>query len=977
MLLLDKFSALLTRKQRPLANYSDLDAPIGKYVFGNQAGDLCTLLKINGNKTQPVGEIFSRKMAQFAIQIEPSLRDRAHVIHSSLDFDPSVIRLKNYLDELMRPNREAARRIGLDLEWLFDKKAKKLAEYGAIVGSYLAVWTRSSGSLDDERFENAGPDEVHGLYSQTTWNSHLAFVQAVESALRSADISANHMNVYEAIHSVRELFNAEETPPNYKPKLKPDDLAAAGVKPEGRTLFLPPALRYQVTPGKVTEIDFDHCQVGSRIYGSFDFKYFPSRHVTFETLMVAAASKRLPFRYALRLGSGPDLSYRSFASSMSLGPEKDAHSRLTEFLRNEGTAVTAQASIVTWVDHHEADSEEGRQRLLQERTANLRYVVKSWGGAELDSKGIDPVEQLVNTIPGFRFRNTAPVSLPPLHHAAPLQPLFKTSRIWENTANSVYRNSLGEIIPVKRFSKEQPYNMTLIQGEPGSGKSNHINDMILTIACDPSVSTLPYIGVVDIKPSSFGAFKLLQEALPAHLRHQVQMITLTNDAEHGLNPNDTLYGARSPTQAQYRAQKAFWSILCQPIHANSVLDEVSRTIDAILKTAFRVCSDMVDNNNPKRYRPGEDRILDSWLEEERFEAGADTTYWDIFDYFHDQNQHGRAAYAQTFAVPNLTDMINISRDVAVTSATEGLYVNGQPAYEYVGNLLVALAEKYPVFAGRSRINTADARCISIDIRHLVKGSQSEEAQLSAATYILAMHIVTQNFRVNESDLHALDQRYHDFHKKRIAETKTVTRTAIFDEMHKINPEGESPFASLVQQEIITNIREEARAEAIEYIVASQLADDFQGAWKELYQTSIILDTSEGEATERTIAMYDLPEGMDRVISSLGPPTRHGSSFLLITKSRRGRHIQKCFCTLPPEQLWGTTTTKADVLVKEAMIKKMGSLRKALEVLSTAYPGGKAADKREQFIRELGGEASDSDLTEKLVEFAYQYYKEQQ
>ncbi len=966
--------AVTSSTARPLDAYSDLDAPITGYVFSNDNGDLCTLIHIGGNREQPIGEIFVRKMQAFAVNIEPFLQERRHVIHASGEFDPSRVRIKNELETIWRPNKEAAKRMGLDLEWLYDKKIDKLTQYCAATSSFLAVWTLHKGAHDSKAYSGALREEALGNYSQETWNTHLGFLDSVRSALNRAGIVNHSMNLYRAIAEIRRMFNYEETPPNWKPLLKPSDNPV--MRTDGKhVLYLPPALKYQVTPGKVEAIDFDTCVIGSRTYKAFDIKYFPARPTTFESLLYRAAEKRLPFRYSLRIAGGPSLRYHDVMNVISIGKEKKAYQALKATQQAEHTVVAAQASIATWTDEHEAPNDGDRARLLSERGLGLRYVVKAWGGAEIDSKGTDPIDQVANTIPGFRFPNTADASFPPLFGVAPLAPLYKTARIWDKMANSIYRNGLGEIIPVKRFSKEQPYNMTLIQGEPGSGKSNLINDMILAIATDPAANNLPLIGVVDIKPSSFGALRLIKEALPESKRHQVQMITLTNTPEHAINPNDTLYGARYPTQAQARMQKAFWSIHCQPIHAKTVLDEVSRTIDAILAAAYHACSDEEDNSSAKQYTKGDHPVLDNWLAEERYEPDDRTTYWEIFDYFNDQNKPDKAAFVQTLAVPNLKDMIMVARDQRVVSATAGLMINNQPANEYVSNLLVALAEKYPVFSNPSRLNAGDARVISIDIRHMVKGKGAEEAQLAAATYTLAMHVVTQNFRITEEDLKGIHPRYHPFLKKRIADYSQSTRTAIFDEMHKMSTGGDTPFADMVKQEIITNIREEARAEKIEYIIASQLPDEFKGQWKELYQTALILNTSEGDAANNTVKMYDLPKEMAQVISSLGKPTRDGSAFLMITKSSRGRFVQKCFNTLPAEQLWGTTTSHDDVLVKELMIKRVGSLGRALEILSFAF-GPSAESKRDQMILEgtAGKEGENTNLTERLVDYALKIYE---
>ena len=961
--MLTGLTELLSLPGQSLADYSDLDTRVAGNVMVNDSGALCTLIRVEGCRVQPLQSIFAHLLDRMSGLLNRSMKKPGHVIHCCESHEPGFHPTLAEINRITAPNRAASKMIGLDLEWLEERRNWKLANYSSLVESYVAIWTTpeaifEKNSPTEVLYPNGGDEEILGVFSKNLLNKHANFLNQVVLALSEGQFQHAVMDAYSAGRMIRKQFNPDECADTWQPALLPSDIRHP-VQGKAKVLRLPPPLRQQVTPGKAVMMDFERFRLGKRIYASFDLRRFPSEAVTFKGFAQNAAGERLPYRFGLCIRSNGSGQFKNrfgrWFKRISLGKPRDTLTAQEFFEDAGGVVVSAQASITTWVDTADYETEEKARMALDRNVQTLKHLVQTWGNADIDSKNTDPLNPYCNTIPGLRLRNTAPVTYPSLEGAVELLPAYSLARVWQDTCNVLFRSPMGELLPFRLYSPQQPYNVVLIQGTPGTGKSNLINDLILGIARAPGNTTLPLIGVVDVKPSSFGAMRLLQYALPEGKKHWVVTETLDNDPSKAINPNDTLYGARYPTANQAIFQRNFWTLLCQPLGTKEGLDAISNGMDLILSECFRQLDDQREGASPARYQQGGSPLLDSWLIEYSVDVGPETTYWSLFDKFHDMGHHDKAAHIQTLAMPNVGTMINVARSAKMQSMADTLTLpNGRPVMEHISTLLSNISSTLPVFAGSSKVSLGDARCVSLDIEPLIDNGSEEGCRVSAAAYMLATHLVTSQFYLKAQDVEEVAApKYHDFLIQRVRDLEGLSRTAIFDEMHSMSmPSSQSQFSEITKSHIIRNIRVHARSGAVGYILASQLADEFQGAWTDLYTNAILFKTGSLKSGRLTCETYDLPEDFADALAQLEDPNASGSSFLFVNNVSGVKYIQAAKNTLPAEQLWGTTTTRDDRLLLERALQHYGDLQRALDALTRAFPSGSCVSKAEEIRRTM-------------------------
>jgi intracellular multiplication protein IcmB len=978
-LLKEKYESVIDGFRPKITDYCDCDTPIDAHTFVTDDGHVGTVFDYKGMRKEPLDSQYEGMLAHLRGNLSSLFKSRDHDIHFTFEIEPSEEAVKNYFNELYSDNIRTMKTTGLGFEDLYEAKSDLMKKFCVLIDSYFVLWTSPIRRSRDDQLvlypaTAAGPK---GKYHDSLLSKHLAAISVVKRAFDNSSFECEVLIVQKGIKRIRRAYNGSMTPLNYMPTLFPKTVLSSNKtsgtseKSKGSDVVfvLPPKLNTLLTPGRIHRKSFNEVEVGSRLYSSFDIKRFPSDNKSFNDLISQLILTNLPVRLSTRLSGGghehPLIKTKSMYAMLSNSKIRNSLKRMKEYVKSGGVVVGLQSTVSTWVDLTDNSIlPTDVDAILKRRVMEMVYAVQGWGSTEVDTKGYDAIEQYTNNIPGFRFNNTAPLSAPPITDAINSLPLYKVSNIWNSAIDTVFMTKFGQPIPFKRFSKEQKANTILISGMPGAGKSVMLNELIISLACHPNIRSLPFIGIIDIKPSSFGALGMIRDELPENKKHLVVMSRVNNNIDCCINPHDTHYGARHPTQEQHAFITDFWSLVTQDIQSPVQNDEVKSFLEALITECYRLGSDDADNQKPKKYNRGVDPDIDKWIENSGFEVMADTIYWEIFDYFHSNGEYKKAARCQKYAVPVLQDLILTCTSSNIEARFLNAKVaNGTDIIKYVSTRLTHFLNKFPAFSSYTRLDFPDARIIALDLQPVANNSTLQAAHQTSIFYMLAQSIVSRNFLFDKSILDAkindglvINSKYHEYHKKRFDTLKDSPKGLYFDEFHMtsmmgIAPDKQPVFSSITRSSIATIARVSARVENIEVIIVSQNPLDFTVDLRSLYTTGIIMGAPD-EYVSNVCEIFGLHKHMENVIPDLGNPGSKGSSFIMVNKTKKGIYSYTLLNPIPSVQLWGTSTTNEDVSLRTYLYDRMGS-KEARALLAKNFPGGTAVTEIEQLGKTVG------------------------
>jgi len=548
---------------------------------------------------------------------------------------------------------------------------------------------------------------------------------------------------------------------------------------------------------------------------------------------------------------------------------------------------------------------------LAKNEETMIQAVQSWT-CDFDTKDENPLEQFTNSIAGFKSTNKKSASFPPIHDAVKLMPFAKMSSPFKESITTLFRTFDGQIMPYSRKDPNQSRKMIGIIGEPGGGKSALINELILSGSTGPGNRSLPYIGVVDIKPSSFGALTMIQDMLPKSMKSQVVMHRLYNNKEDAINPNDTHIGARYPTESQNRFIINFWNLVCQPSNQSDNEDLIREYITDLILIVYKALDDQRDDSKPRVYISYEDEKLDDWIDNSTFTPSHDTCYWDIFDHFFEMKEYEKAIYVQRLCSPTIDDLISFSKDETLVNKYHGTKLkNNNYVYDFVERQLMHVKDRYKLLNGHTQLSFNQAKIVSIDIQPMAGNKGAEELRQTTAVYMLAKELVTRNFLFQKEDLDAIPEKSRSYHEKRLDDLKDVPKSIIYDELHmtRLRAGKATGDSQIIRDELNSMMRVVGRSESIEMILASQSAEDMDSF--EALLTDVFMMRMDVKSAEKCVNTFSMDESYTHLLPSLRMPNKDGSRFVLWTKTDRNVYCQLLVLIIPSVQICGTFTNFED------------------------------------------------------------------
>ena len=373
---------------------------------------------------------------------------------------------------------------------------------------------------------------------------HKSYVSGFVSVLDELQIRTTVLEVHEAMRQMRaSIFPAREHA-QFQPCLPGDPIPPrAPVSESDMSEILWPTIGAQLSIGEAEILSPTMVRIDNLVWGAMDITLAPQDPMPFPQLLGRMQEAGIPFRisYLVESGGIQGASFRKMvASILSFSSESNQQIRrslegLTEYARNK-PVVRLRVSLATWAPSNNIP-------LLEQRVSMLMQAVESWGYCQVSQTAGDPLEAVMSSALGIACASTAPPAVAPLQEVIRILPWQRACSPFES-GPILLRTADGKVWPYETGSSLSTLWFDLIYAQPGAGKSVLLNALNLGTCLKPGLSTLPFVSIIDIGPSSSGLIAMLRDALPPERRHEAAHYKLRMTPEFAVNPFDTQLGCR-------------------------------------------------------------------------------------------------------------------------------------------------------------------------------------------------------------------------------------------------------------------------------------------------------------------------------------------------------------------------------------------------------------------------------------------------
>lgn len=988
-----EFLSRLTKKSLDgvggaFSSYSDLDAAINSYTFSAEGNRLGSIIRIKGLRKFATSGEYQSILKAFAEEMLPYLKDPKHKLQFTFTFDPDVSRVKERLRSLYKGAYVSMENIGLNLQDIYDSNIEKLSSrYCVITDLYLCVWTLPYGTGSDvvTLYQPDTDQSPKGRYQDSVLNHHVTLVKTIPFFLDSIGVDSSLLNIDEAMLSVRKRANPYFRE-DWKPKFHQDEVLPVFNSDEELLQLMPDRLSRQVSPGYCELPSFEKVVINNHIIArSLDVYRFGAECREFSVLLNNIAKAAIPARLTYTITGGgaghSRFKYNRFQSALSTpSDEKRSLNYLNSVIANHSAVVGIQLTASTWVDVDEGYSELNQHPDLKskyDKKLNRNYQtlvshVSSWGGMEPDTKGDTPLYMWTRNNAGYSSQSDAHISFAPIQDAFKMIPMQLMSPIWTDSASMVFRTQYKEIIPFNRMASNQKYSFITIIGAMRSGKSVILNGLFQSLAVFPGLKELPCISIIDVGQTSFGGLDLIRGGLIDSKKHQVVKYILQNKKDHAINPFHLPMGLRVPVQSKKDNLISFMKLLnCD--EDTAVTKGTEGLLSALVDATYRRYNDLLDNTDPKIYSKGRDIKLDKWLGDVNYNyENREVTYWELFDFFFENEDYKKAHYCQECASPLLADFIN----VANSSEFQNAYSKQPELIRLCSEIVTSFYDAirlYPILSDHSFLNLDEARILAIDLGDVATSGPGSIKKV-AIMYSLAMDVAVRNFFITEETLKEIPEEYRYYHTEKYNKIKSQPKGLYMDEVHRATGGNHhSPIAQLTMKQILDYVRV-ASKEQIEFVLSTHLVGDITPELLELSSTNMVLSVSPKGADD-VMDAFGIDKSYKGILPKLGNPSRHGSLMLVQNETNESTYTHVVFNTVSAVELWSKVSYRIDVLIRDGLYKLLPQ-NVARAALAQRFPSCTAKAEAENYAGDLDDISveQESNLVEKLIDEAYEIGK---
>lgn len=981
---------LLSNLNPQIHHYCDLETVDGdpgdaarkipnKQILIYQDGSCASILKLNGIKNLMSLEDFENLVVSFTQTLEPFLRLKGHQVQCLYRRDLDALDQLNAIGSIQKAS---AKQLKLNVDDLIDESVEKYSQYVYEEDCYIVLYSRPA-LLDKiemkmDRDKKSVLRKTYEIPSMVNgqnllrpvsylYDRHIAFVSKVYDDLTShyLGVSVEQMDIKSMLRDIKRVANRNGTNPLWEPSIpgngiaprwnEGDDIGEGGIvtyPPLAEQILNEPAMLGKARDKNLPDEEF--IRIGDRVYAPIVLEVPPrTDNESFNNLFNAlnraetiqnGERKALPYSLSFMMegdGMGFTLIKSIFSQFLSFTSEQNRNinasmRELKEYVRDHGCVVKFRIAAMTWSD---SDIESVNE--LKLRKSKLKNAIEGWSGASWKSITGDAAVTWRSNNLGLSPKHNGNPCAAPLESAVQLLPITRPASAFAK--GTILNRSLdGSILPLERFSSAQTTWVTLAVGKPGSGKSVLLNNFNFEACVSPGIKRLPYVGIIDIGISSLGFIDLIRDGLPPEQQYQVVYRRIQNTEKYGINVMDTPLLQRMPLKREMTFKINFITALVTPPESDRPKEGMTAFVARVLKEAYLLCQDDIERGQPKKYTRYQNKTVDESLVKlgHNLDDALNMTYWEIAEQFFDQKMYYECEVAQRYAVPTLNDLGHAAHSETINS--EFSHEEGQRLRSaFVMGLRDAI-DQYEIFRGITQFDLGAARVVSIDLQD-VAGKDPSPASVKQTTlmYMIARQSFMQKLAYSKEDLDSFSPKAKPYYERIISELVEEEKILMYDEFHKTQTEvqkekGGSP--SVLQQQVFTDGRE-ARKWKMEIVLGSQLLADF-GLLTKIATNIYLLDASTPQ--ERNTFITEL--GITRAAASaleahVHGPGRHGTTFLAVTDTVKGRYCQLYTLTLGAMRLWSLSTTAEDRKMREIFYANFEDRKEARAALASYFPDG--------------------------------------
>ncbi len=964
-----------TALRQSVSSFIQLETADDEQTLVSRDGSLITYLKVDGSR-QVIGDTEYKHIVEGAtIKIGARFDRPGHAMQVFFARDPA--RVLSFVRESVVPSRTAAENIGMELDDLFEERVKNLSKYLTYEEFYIVLWTRAS-VLSKSEMQRAAKEakEVKWVRARNAQyplaaidalrNRHRSYVSAVLAALDELGISAETMEVHDALRAVRDNMFPTKANKNWRPCLPGDPIPprAPQHKIDMSDILWPP-LPQQLAVGDAFVEDRSIVKIGDLYWASVDMTLGPMDAMPFTHLLNRLFEADVPWRASFLIEGGgiAAAALRTFGVSV-LGVTNSLNKQIKfsleglQILSRREPVVKFRLSFATWAPA------TGDLSQIQKQLSTLIQTVESWGYCQASDFSGDPLDSVMSSALGIQCSSTAPSGVAPMYEVMKLFPWQRPSSPFDQGA-ILMRTPDGKLWPYQTGTNLTTTWFDLVFAQPGAGKSVLMNTLNLGTCISPGASKLPYVAVIDIGPSSSGMISLIREALPEKRKHEAAYYRLQMAHKFAVNPFDTQLGCRQPLIDERSYLVELLSLLCTPPGHEKPYDGIQQLAGLCVDEMFRWRDDSAANAEPRPFLPRLDPVVDEALQRYNVHLPTDPYWWDVVDKMFDLGEPHVATLAQRHAVPTLNDAITASRRPQIQNLLNETSV-GSSAESVVNafeRMVTSAIREYPILSSVTQFDISDSRVCSLDLMDVSPQGDDVADRQTSIMYMLARHVMVRNWWMGPEALEYIPERYRTYHETRLQDIMETPKRLCYDEFHRTSK------SHSVRAQIIRDVRE-GRKRGVQILLASQLLDDFSADMIDLATGVWILGSAVSDAAVENVKdRFGLSDtARDIMRYKLTGPKSYGAPALLVLGTTDGRYEQFLYNTLGPIELWALSTSSEDVALRKRLYDKLDA-RRARQVLAAAFPGGSARNeiKRRVIAKSQGGKDSRSAMTSAVID----------
>lgn len=936
-----------------LEDYCFLESAVSKYSFIANDGSFVSIVSIDGLKKVVDENELNIIVNDLYSKTKPFFKEKGHSIQCCFLKDSE--RTKEQLEHLLSPYKLEAKRMQMNADYLFDSKVEYLEKFTTFEENLLVLWSRPtliSNSIKSETKEICNELEKYPIFEKgqnflleykTLKFKHESFFKSMLNTLKGVGFSTKILNCFEQSNKIRSSISSDLTskkwkariPESKRPVIRENENDIT-LKEDDISYLLYPNLKQQLIPSNIT-LDNNILKVGDKFVSSI-FIDIPQEEPKSFTEFLKKLDKDVPFQISFKIDGGglSNVGLKKFLATMtSFHPTNRLIRESLQWYQNKdisGDTITKNSiTLNTWGNNPDE---------LSKRKNDLLKSLQSWGSMTPRFFDDDHYESFFASIPAFTPKMSGNNFIDTLDSMYIMMPFSRQANIWDFGC-VLDRTHDGKIMPYQVLSSLQPSWNEITIAKSGSGKSVRSNYVNWSFCLTPKSSgiikgKLPYIGIIDIGPSSLGLIKLLKTVLPKNRHDEVIYHRLSNSEEDSINILDTQLGCRYPNNKEKEFIINFISLILTP-SGGETPEGIDSMINSILLELYKEYSDI---KSPKPYEQFEIPLVDKKLKELGI-SPDNRSWWWVVDELFKIKEYKLAKLAQTMAVPTLDDVVkiaNISESIVSMYSKPIKQSSGENFLQFFNRSMAEAITMYPLLNNPTKLDLSDARIISLDLNDVAQEGDVGAKKKAAIMYMLARFTVTRNFFLEPKTYTFAPALYKDYLLNKTKESKVTPKRLCVDEFHRTSS------IKFFQNQIIQDMRE-GRKWKLSISLVSQLIDDFSSDMLKQASTKYILSGGDGykEICEKFNITGDIRE---IVRTELNGPTHEGVPFVVKHSTTSGDFTQFLYGTMSPMEMWAFTSTEEDVDMIERAELAFGE-NNALNILSKAFPEGSIKKKVEQ------------------------------